>query len=38
MHVNRLKKCLFACINFHMVEPSAPLMLWMIKSESKCPV
>jgi len=29
-HMNGLKKCLFVRINFHVVEPSTPLMLWKI--------
>jgi len=29
-HVNGLKKYLFVRINFHVVEPSTPLMLWKI--------
>jgi len=27
-HMNGLKKCLFVRINFHVVEPRTPLMLW----------
>jgi len=30
MHVNGLKKCLFVRINFHVIEPSTPLMFWKI--------
>jgi len=37
-HVNGLKKCLFVCINFYVVEPSTPLMLWKIQTESNYPV
>jgi len=29
-HVKRLKKRLFVRINFHVLEPGAPLMLWEI--------